>query len=259
MGKAERGFQEDRLQKEAINVAIRRRYPEALEVIFLKAGHKITVTKDQLDRIYDVHMELCECMIKGGVKIKRKKSSIIKLLQGYFESYEHIHEIFKQGEELNLIDVLSTMIDKKAAESKILSFLENSSSECTYDEIIAMLILRGQHDLVRSYLSKKKGPYNPIWAKIAIESDNFDCAFLIKAIYPQSFTAKEKQYLNPVLAAFQKSNSNWLIKMYLLKSLLSHTSYSKAEQFLLHVLKSLEREDPASNPLYYAPNVVLFV
>jgi hypothetical protein len=39
---------------------------------------------------------------------------------------------------------------------------------------------------------------------------------------------------------------------------MDYTTYIKVEDFLLFVLRLLERENPADNPMYYAPNILLF-
>ena len=43
----------------------------------------------------------------------------------------------------------------------------------------------------------------------------------------------------------------------MLKSLLEYVNYISAESFLMYLLKSLAKEEPQNNVIYYAPNLLL--
>ena len=77
-------------------------------------------------------------------------------------------------------------------------------------------------------------------------------------MYPQSYVKNEKKYLPSLLLSFQRSNTFWLAKLSMFKLLINHSSYIKAESFLLYTLKSLEKDDVTQNPMYYSPNILLF-
>jgi hypothetical protein len=124
--------------------------------------------------------------------------------------------------------------------------------------VAGVLIMKNKFTLTKKFLEKTKHSFNPIFVKIAMENDSFDIVYLLKYIYPQSFTVHENTYFNSLLISFQRSFSCWLAKIHMMKSLMEHTSYYiKAQAFLLFMLQSIEKEEPANNPLYYAPNLLL--
>ena len=51
---------------------------------------------------------------------------------------------------------------------------------------------------------------------------------------------------------------SWLAKMHMLKGLMNKINYIKAEELCVFILRAIVKENPANNPLYYAPNVLLF-
>ena len=44
----------------------------------------------------------------------------------------------------------------------------------------------------------------------------------------------------------------------MLKGLMNKINYIKAEELCVFILRAIVKENPANNPLYYAPNVLLF-
>lgn len=49
----------------------------------------------------------------------------------------------------------------------------------------------------------------------------------------------------------------WIPKIFLLKTMMEYINYVRAEELCLYILKSIQKENPANNPLYYAPNLLL--
>jgi hypothetical protein len=45
----------------------------------------------------------------------------------------------------------------------------------------------------------------------------------------------------------------------MLKSVIEHISYRRAEDFLFTIASKVERTDPKDNPLYFTPNVLLLI
>ena len=133
------------------------------------------------------------------------------------------------------------------------------SSSNRIEQFFSVLIIKNSFDLIRCFLNTFSIKYNHVYTNIAIEFDSFDVVALLRNMHPESFIDCEKEYLPSVLISFRKSNMCWLAKINILKLLLSYISYGSTEEFLMFVLQVLEKENPADNPMYYAPNVLLLI
>ena len=100
--------------------------------------------------------------------------------------------------------------------------------------------------------------FEPTYVKIGIEFDSFDIVYLLKSLFPQEYIKEENQYLSSLLISFERSNTFWVTKLHLFKSLMEYTNYNKAESLLLYILKMMEKDDVTENPMFYAPNILLF-
>ena len=123
---------------------------------------------------------------------------------------------------------------------------------------MALVIMKGKYSLVQKIINKYKLPFHFAYVNTALEYNKIDIVFLLRIMYPENFAKHEKSYIISLTLSFERSNSNWLAKMHLLKSLIDQINYVKAEQICLHIAKSIENESPSANPLYFAPNVLLF-
>lgn len=191
--------------------------------------------------------------MKSKVRVIRDKSSAFKIITGYLKGFD-----FTEYDIISLTDILSVIVDDNESNKNIMKFISFFDIDNHFDEIIALFIMKGRHSLTKLFLEDYDKTYNPTHTIIALESDSIDIAFLMKSVYPEAFTAHEKKYISPLISSFKRSSTNWLSKMYLMKMLIDYTTYIKAEDFLLYVLYSLEKEDPENNPMYYAPNILLF-
>lgn len=121
-----------------------------------------------------------------------------------------------------------------------------------------LLIIRNKYSLTEQFIKTYNVVYKSVFTKVALENDSISIVFLLKMSYPQNFTMYEKEYISSLIVSFKRSNMGWLTKIYLLKSMLDFTTYIKVEDLCLYMLRQLEKENPADNPMYYAPNVLLF-
>ena len=126
------------------------------------------------------------------------------------------------------------------------------------EEILTVAIMKGKYSLTQKLIDKYKIPFNIAFVNTALEYNRTDIVFLLRIIYPQSFARHEKSYISSLILSFERSNINWLAKMHLLKTMIEHISYIKSEQVWIHIVKSIESENPLINPLYFTPNVLLF-
>ena len=138
------------------------------------------------------------------------------------------------------------------------SFEFDGILESELEQILILFIIKGKYSLTQKLIEKYKIPFNVAFVNTALEYNKIDIVFLLRIIYPQNFASHEKSYIVSLTLSLERSNINWLAKMYLLKSMIDQINYIKAEQICLHIARSIENESPSINPLYFTPNVLLF-
>jgi hypothetical protein len=111
--------------------------------------------------------------------------------------------------------------------------------------------------LVKDALVANSIEFDVKFAQIAIESDAFDVVFLLRDMYPQSFAQSEPQMIDSIIMSFTKSNTCWLAKCHMFKTISLWVSYRRCEDFLYTLSSKVDRTDPKDNPLYYSPNPLL--
>ena len=47
------------------------------------------------------------------------------------------------------------------------------------DELIALLVLKGRHALIKTLLTNSYQPYNPVYTIIALENNHIDIVYLL--------------------------------------------------------------------------------
>jgi len=159
---------------------------------------------------------------------------------------------------LNHDDIIDVMLESNQVDNEVLNYIRKIRKKWDLENIVSLCIMKQRYTLTHSVLKECKLPFKAIYAKIGIEFDAIDIVYLLRCMYPESSIKMEKSYLPSLLLSFQRSNTFWLAKLSMLKSLVDHTNYIKAESFLLYTLRSLEKDDVTQNPMYYAPNVLLF-
>ena len=185
----------------------------------------------------------------------RPKYSKYKIILSYFDNTNKYSEYDTKYEIENVepIDILEVMIDNKESNDVIKKYLNNIDLSNDFKYVIAILIMDNRFTLSHYYLDY----FHPSFVKIAIEHDSFDMVALFKSLYPKQYTEYEQTYIDSIVMSFRKSNSLWIAKIYILKSLIYSTNYLQMESVLSTMFQSLEKEDPVLNPLYYAPNMLL--
>ena len=153
---------------------------------------------------------------------------------------------------------MNVLIEKDSKAKVILEFLQNFDLKYEHEEILTLIIMKGKYSLTQNLIETYKIPFNVAYVKTALEYSRTDIVFLLRIIYPQNFVKCEKSYIIPLTLSFERSNINWLAKIHLLKSMIEHISYIKAEQICLHIMKTIESSNPSINLFYFAPNVLLF-
>lgn len=221
-------------------------------------GPKLVLTKNELMNIYKLNLELLFECEKNNVTIERPKMSVFNVILSYFDLADKQVRIGEDNMGTNFDDIVEVMLDDNAEDYKISNCIKRIKREWNIENIVSLCIMKNRFSLIRLILDKNNLHFNPIYAKIGIEFDSFDIVYLLKSMYPESYTQCEKSYLPSLLLSFQRSNTFWLAKLSMLKSLIDHTNYIKAESFLLYTLRGLEKADVTQNPMYYAPNLLLF-
>ena len=99
---------------------------------------------------------------------------------------------------------MNAFIDQNFPNETIDNFLSRFDAEEIFDDIIAILIMKGRYSLTEKYLNLSTKPYNPAFTKIALEYDCIDIVYLIKKTYPNNFARYENEYINSLNISFQK-------------------------------------------------------
>jgi hypothetical protein len=217
------------------------------------------LSKKELQLIYCLSPDLLLDCLHHNVTIERPKMSVFKIISSYFElGADKGDRIGDDHLGVNYDDVVEVMLDEGSDDYQIAKTVNSIMDKWDIENIISLCIMRHRFTLTRLLLHENNVAYNPIYVKIGIEFDSFDIVYLLKSMYPEIYTELEKTYLPSLLLSFQRSNTFWLAKLSMLKSLINYTNYIKAESFLLYTLRALEKVDVTQNPMYYAPNLLLF-
>ena len=150
------------------------------------------------------------------------------------------------------------MLEKQLENDIVMKFLSYFNFKENIDEIVTLMIIKGRYSLTENMLKSYDVKFNSIFVKVALEYDSLSIVFLIRKLYPNNFSMHEREYLSSLMLSMERSNSSWLAKFFLLKTIINQINYIKAEQIWLFIHKIIQRDAPETNPLYYAPNVLLF-
>jgi hypothetical protein len=80
--------------------------------------------------------------------------------------------------------------------------------------------MRNRHSLVNKMFRNHFVEYDSKFVLIAIQNDAFDIVFLLRDIFPQSFTHNEGEFTEVIITSFTKSNTCWLAKCFMFKSII---------------------------------------
>ena len=153
--------------------------------------------------MYKMSLHLCLTAVSNDVVIERQKYSKLKIIHSHFDDITDDEKLFNE-ESLYVrnMDILDIMIDLDQSSQCMQEYLDIADLEGEENIIIALLIMDNRFNLTERYIKQ----YNPVFTKIAIESDNFDIAIMLKTMYPIQFTVNEKLYLDSVITSIQKTN-----------------------------------------------------
>ena len=215
-----------RLVNAAFKGSVKLKFSKVIDIILKKDSKRLKILKEDLKVIYKMNQNLCLSALVNIIKIERQKYSRLKIIRTYFDDVSNQEKLFyDESPYVNFLDILDVMIDLNQNSQSIEEFLDTIEMEEDTEFVIAMLIMDNRFNLTKRYIKH----YNPVFTKIAIESDNFDIAIMLKTLFPIQYTVNEKLYLDSVIISIQKTNCLWLAKIYMLKSLMQYSTYLKAE------------------------------
>ena len=215
-----------RLVNAAFKGSVKLKFSKVIDIILKKDSKRLKILKEDLKVIYKMNQNLCLSALVNKIKIERQKYSRLKIIRTYFDDVSNQEKLFyDESPYVNFLDILDVMIDLNQNSQSIEEFLDTIEMEEDTEFVIAMLIMDNRFNLTKRYIKH----YNPVFTKIAIESDNFDIAIMLKTLFPIQYTVNEKLYLDSVIISIQKTNCLWLAKIYMLKSLMQYSTYLKAE------------------------------
>ena len=215
-----------RLVNAAFKGSVKLKFSKVIDIILKKDSKRLKISKEDLKVIYKMNQNLCLSALVNIIKIERQKYSRLKIIRTYFDDVSNQEKLFyDESPYVNFLDILDVMIDLNQNSQSIEEFLDTIEMEEDTEFVIAMLIMDNRFNLTKRYIKH----YNPVFTKIAIESDNFDIAIMLKTLFPIQYTVNEKLYLDSVIISIQKTNCLWLAKIYMLKSLMQYSTYLKAE------------------------------
>ena len=122
------------------------------------------------------------------------------------------------------------MLDKQLENDIVLKFLSYFNFKENIDEIVTLMIIKGRYSLTENMLKSYDVKFNSIFVKVALEYDSLSIVFLIRKLYPNNFAMHEREYLSSLMLSMERSNSSWLAKLFLLKTIINQINYIKAEQ-----------------------------
>jgi len=157
------------------------------------------------------------------------------------------------------IDLLNVLVDKNRPDDECAAVLAKLADREALTKMVGLLVVKSRFSLVDRVISERLVEFDPRFVQIAIEQDAFDSVFLLRDTFPRAFVKSEREFIPSVFISFTNSNTCWLAKCTLFKSVIDHISYRKAEEFLFTLANRIGRKDPKDSPLYFAPNVLLLI
>lgn len=148
------------------------------------------------------------------VQIDRTKKSIPNTILERFEIKNYIKDKIKNAttSSVTYVDIINVFLEKGKSNTELRSILSKINEKYILEQILGLLILKNRYTLVSEIANDSTIRYDPIYINLAIENDSFDIMFLLRDMFPQSYTRSEELFLEPILASFTKSNTCWLAK-----------------------------------------------
>jgi uncharacterized protein YbgA (DUF1722 family) len=254
----EESEERNQLRNIAINSAWDRKCQKVLEKFIETDKDNILLEQDTLYNIGKLSTKLMIFAMAKNVRIMRQKTSLIRKMIMYWDDEEGTNmDRRKIGDNINIGDILQVILEDNISDKKVIGFLDKYSKGDDQDIIATMLISKNKYSLTEKFFKSYDLSFKSAYVRIAIESDNFNIVFLLKSLFPQEFVDKEHLYIPSLIISLNRSFTNWLAKIKLLKSLIHIISYIDGETMFKFVLQSIQNEEPINNPLYYAPNLLL--
>ena len=75
--------------------------------------------------------------------------------------------------------------------------------------------------------------------------------------FPESFAEHETRYIGALITSFHKSCSNYMHRLSMLKRMAPLLNFRQAEEIMQLISTKIAQEQPAENPFYFAPNLLL--
>lgn len=211
-------YEIERLRKTAWKLAIQGMHKDAIELLIIKENSNLTITTDDMYKLYQISMRMISNAMNNGVLLERENNKTTRLKIS--------------NSPITYVDIIGCLCENEASSQQISKIISKINDESTIIEILSCLIRMRKDSLVSNLMNDKDINFDYKFIQVAIENDSFKTLFYLQDKFPQGYSDNEKFYVNSIMNSLNSSNKYWLIKISLFKSIVDSLNYRKTETFL---------------------------